>query len=145
MAQPQVDDRSYFESSIRALEAEVANVGVHLAIYSSARQLYAKQIKAMSNALRIEVESGRLTWAQAAKQSQETRNVIMELMRGRSTPVGRAIAEDMKRNGRTLNERSRTRLSRCTVRMWCSTVFPRSSRTKFMRRLWNPPAAQSRA
>lgn len=104
MAQPQIDDRSYFESSIRALEAEIANVGVHLAIDSSARQLYSKQIKAMSNALRTEVESGRLTWAQAARQAQETRNVIMELMRGRSTPVGHAIAEDMKRNGRTLNE-----------------------------------------
>ena len=104
LPQSQTDDRSAFESAIQALEAEAANAGVHLTIDSVARRLYTTQIRAMADALRTDVEAGRLTWAQAAKQAQETRNAIMELMRGRSTPVGRAMAEQLKREGRTLNE-----------------------------------------
>lgn len=104
LAQSRTDDRAEFESAIRALEAEVANAGVHLTVDSTARRLYTTQIRAMADGLRAEVEAGKLTWAQAARRAQETRNVIMDLMRGRSTPVGRAIAERLKKDGRTLNE-----------------------------------------
>jgi len=104
MNQDTRSDRSAFDSAIRALEAEIANVGTHLAIDASARQAYARQIRLMSDELVAAVSSGRMTWAQAAQQAQETRNVIMEVIRGRSTPVGRAIAEAMKSQGRTLNE-----------------------------------------
>lgn len=97
------NDRLLFESAIRALEAEMANVGAHVTIDSASRLTYARQIKAMSDQMRMEVVSGRMTWMQAAQQAQETRNLIMEIIRGKSTPVGRVIAEDMKRNGRTLN------------------------------------------
>ncbi len=41
-------DRDSFESAIRALEAEIANIGSHLVLDSSARQAYAKQINIMS-------------------------------------------------------------------------------------------------
>ena len=48
--------------------------------------------------------SGRITWQQAAEQAQDARNAVMEVIRGRSTPVGRAMAERLKREGKTLNE-----------------------------------------
>lgn len=98
------NDRAIFESSIQALEAEVANIGAHLAVDSAARQAYARQIKLMADDLRRQASSGRITWSQAASQAQETRNAIMEIIRGRSTPIGRAMAEQLKREGKTLNE-----------------------------------------
>ena len=104
MTYSQMEDRLAFESAIRALEAQIANASAHLAIDAPARHLYETQIKAMSDSLRTQAESGKITWAKAAREAQETRNVIMEVMRGRSSPVGRAIAEKLKLNGKTLNE-----------------------------------------
>lgn len=98
------EDKSAFDSAIRALEAEIANAGAHLTIDAAARQAYSRQIQEMANELRLQANSGRITWAQAAKQAQETRNAIMEVIRGRSTPVGRAMAERLKREGKSLNE-----------------------------------------
>lgn len=100
----QQKDREVFESAIRALESEVANIGVHLTVDSAARQAYSKQIRAMSAELRIMASTGKITWAQAASQANEARNIIMEVVRTRSTPVGLAIAQKMKQQGRTLNE-----------------------------------------
>jgi hypothetical protein len=97
-------DRTAFESVVQALEAEIANVGTHLAIDTAARAAYARQIQAMADDLRMQASSGKITWAEAVSRAQETRNLIMEVMRGRSTPVGRALAESLKREGRTLNE-----------------------------------------
>ncbi|SBS25745.1 hypothetical protein MSP8887_00253 [Marinomonas spartinae] len=100
----QQKDKAAFESAIRALESEVANIGAHLTVDSTARQMYSKQIRAMSTELRIMASTGKITWAQAASQANEARNVIMELVRTRSTPIGLAIAQKMKQQGRTLNE-----------------------------------------
>lgn len=99
-----INDRLRFESAIRALEAEIANAGAHLTIDSATRAAYHRMIREMASDLRAQAASGRITWAQAAEQANETRNLVMNVVRGRSTPVGRAIAEGMKRQGRTLNE-----------------------------------------
>ena len=53
-------DKSAFDSAIRALEFEIANAGTHLTIDAAARQSYAMQIQAMANELRGQVASGRL-------------------------------------------------------------------------------------
>lgn len=97
-------DKTAFENAIRALEAEIANAGTHLSIDPAARQTYTRLIREMAEELAAAANSGRMTWAQAAQQAQETRNAIMEVIRGRSTPVGRAMAEQLKREGRTLND-----------------------------------------
>lgn len=104
MTQGNAADRSAFENAVRGLEADIANAGTHLALDAAARQSYSRQIALMAAELRAAASSGRITWAQAAQQAQETRNVIMEVIRGRSTPVGRAMAEQLKREGRTLND-----------------------------------------
>lgn len=97
-------DRTAFDNTIRSLEAEVSNLGTHLAIDSAARQAYTRQIALMAEELSAAANSGRISWDQAAQQAQETRNLVMEMIRGRSTPVGRAMAEQLKREGRTLND-----------------------------------------
>jgi len=104
MANDDPKDRAAFDSAIQALKAEVANAGAHLSLDASARLAYTRQIQAMANDLQFEAMSGRITWAQAAEQAQEARNTIMEIIRGRSTPVGRAMAQSLKAEGKTLNE-----------------------------------------
>ena len=100
----QKNDQQLFENAIRALEAEIANIGTHLTIDASARQAYARQIRAMSNELRMMAQTGRITWLQAAEQASEARNLIMKVIRTRSTPVGLSIAQKIKQQGKTLNE-----------------------------------------
>lgn len=121
------DDRHLFESSIQALEAELANIGTHLVIDSAVRQAYSQQIRAMADDLRMQVSNGKITWSQAASQASETRNAIIEIIRGRSTPVGRAMAEQLKSEGKTLNEL----IARKTQQVHGeNTVFNRLSQTQ---------------
>lgn len=96
-------DDEIFENAIKSLESTAASAGVHLHIDSTARRLYAREIKILSDRLRAEVASGKLTWAQAAEQAQATRNIIMQLIRSRTTPVALAVAQRSKPNGRNLN------------------------------------------
>jgi len=98
------DDEALFERTIKSLEAEIGNAGAHMAIDARARSLYAQEIRRMSAKLRADATSRRITWAVAARQAQETRNLIMGAFRTHSTPVGRAFAESMKQKGLSLNE-----------------------------------------
>lgn len=99
----QHDDNDVFENAVKALEATATSIGAHLEIDATARKIYAREIKAMSDRLRREAAGGKTTWAKAAEQAQTTRNVIMQLSRSRTTPVGRAFAEHKKAEGRGLN------------------------------------------
>ncbi|MDA8523076.1 hypothetical protein [Acidovorax sp. NCPPB 4044] len=97
-------DRSAFETAIWLLKVEMANAGAHMTLDANARLSYTRQIDAMANELRAQAGAGRISWAQAAQQAQDTRNAIMEMVRGRSTPFGRAMAQQLKAEGKTLNE-----------------------------------------
>lgn len=98
------EDEALFEQTMKSLEAQITNAGAHLEIDTRARKLYAQEIKRMSAKLRADAHARRISWATAAKQAQETRNLIMGIIRSRSTPVGRAFAEGMKRKGYSLNQ-----------------------------------------
>lgn len=104
MSDTQQKDKALFEKSMSALRAEIANAGAHVIIDATARKSYAKQVQKMSSELRALASTGKISWAQAAKQANETRNIIMEVIRTKSTPVGKAIAQSMKKKGKTLNE-----------------------------------------
>ncbi|UTW01034.1 hypothetical protein KDW99_07890 [Marinomonas rhizomae] len=102
--QQQQEEKELFESAIRSLQAEIANIGVYITIDAEARRAYSRQILAMASELRFQATSGVISWGEAATQAQETRNAIMSVIRSRSTPVGLALAERLKREGKTLNE-----------------------------------------
>lgn len=104
MAYSYFSEQRVFESAMNALEAEIANAGAYMVIDAEARKMYARQIKAMSAELRGSVAAGKITWAQAAAQAQEARNIIMEVVRSRSSPLGLALAQQLKSQGKTLNE-----------------------------------------
>ena len=97
-------ERTKFERVIRAMEADIANAGAHLGLDARARLLYQKQIHAIATELRSQAGAGKITWQIAAEQAAEARNVTMEVIRSRTTPVGRAFAERMKLQGKTFNE-----------------------------------------
>ncbi len=104
MATSESVDQKLFEDVIRAFEAEIANAGAHLYLDSEARAAYAREIRAMSLELSRQAEAGAITWAEAAKRAQETRNAVMDIIRNRSTPVGLSLAQQMKAEGKTLAE-----------------------------------------
>ena len=47
---------------------------------------------------------GKISWKQAAAEAQEVRNIIMSMIRDKSTPIGKAMAQALKSEGKTLNE-----------------------------------------
>lgn len=98
------EDRAIFDRAMRSLESQIANVGVHVAIDSTTRLAYSREIKAMAAKLEKDAFAGKITWTDAAHQAQQTRNLVMEIFRRRSTPVGRAMAEYLKSKGYSLNE-----------------------------------------
>ncbi|BDT61250.1 hypothetical protein MasN3_47440 [Massilia varians] len=97
-------DRIAFEDTIQSLEAQIANLGAHLTIDARARMAYTREIRKMADQLRNNAATGRITWAQAAQEAQETRNLIMDIVRHRSTPIGRSMAQRLKAQGYSLNE-----------------------------------------
>ncbi|MBY6155236.1 hypothetical protein KUV47_18580 [Vannielia litorea] len=98
------EDRDAFESAIRGLHGELANLGAHGVIDGSTRALYDRQVRAMAEELRRKATMGEITWRQAATEANTVRNTVMDSLRGRSTPLGRALAESLKSQGKTLNE-----------------------------------------
>lgn len=98
------EDRTYFDQSMKSLESQVANVGAHVTIDSTTRLANSREIKAMAKKLESDALAGKIIWAQAANQAQEARNLVMEIFRRRSTPVGRAMAQYLKIKGYSLNE-----------------------------------------
>ncbi len=92
------------DDALQSFEAQLANAGAHLGLDGAARAQYGRLIAALADELRAKARSGVITWAEAAAQAHEARNTVMDTIRGRSTPVGRALAERLKSEGRTLNE-----------------------------------------
>lgn len=96
--------REKFESAINTLQGDVSAAAARLSVDPRLRLEYSKRIKEMSADLRAKSNAGVISWEKAAREAQETRNVIMEMVRSRSTPLGRAMAEQIKTEGKTLNE-----------------------------------------
>ncbi len=97
-------DRQAFESAARTLQADVTMAAAMATNDGIVRGRYQASIDAFVAEMRREARAGRITWAEAARRANETRNLTMEILRGRSSPIGRAIAERLKPEGRTLNE-----------------------------------------
>jgi len=98
------NDWALFEDAMATLQAELANAGVHGAVDGSVRAAYDRQVRALSAELRRKALAGHVTWKEAAAEANAVRNTVMENMRWRWTPVGRAYAQSLKSAGRTLNE-----------------------------------------
>ncbi|WP_222888601.1 hypothetical protein [Enterobacter sp. C2] len=96
--------RDKFEQAINALQGDVAAAAARLSVDPRLRLEYSKRIKEMASDLRAKANAGVISWEKAAQEAQITRNLIMDMVRARSTPLGKAMAERLKSEGKTLNE-----------------------------------------
>lgn len=96
--------RDKFEQAINALQGDVAAAAARLSVDPRLRLEYSKRIKEMASDLRAKANAGVISWEKAAQEAQITRNLIMDMVRSRSTPLGKAMAERLKSEGKTLNE-----------------------------------------
>ncbi|MGK3115178.1 hypothetical protein [Candidatus Pantoea formicae] len=95
--------REKFDEAISALQGDISTIAARLSIDPRLRLEYSKLIKKMADDLRSRANMGLITWEKAAQEAHETRNLIMDMIRARSSPLGRAMAEQMKMSGKTLN------------------------------------------
>lgn len=66
-------------------------------------------------------------------EAQETRNLIMDMVRTRSTPLGRAMAERMKTSGVTLNELVAKKLPLCSGQGLTLTAYQKRKKSGLCR------------
>lgn len=125
MAQ-QDPDRQAFDNAVRTLRADVTAAAAMVTWDGAVREQYQRAIGNVVSELEGEVRSGRLSWRGAAEEAVQLRNDAMELMRLRSTPPGRAVAEAMKAQGRTLNEL----VAKNTIELFPGKAFEALSRTE---------------
>ena len=98
------ENREVFDRALDALRGEVAYLAAQFSWDPQLRLQYANQIADFAQQMENEVRSGARTWRSAATEANAVRNATMDMVRSRSSPVGRALAEQMKAQGKTLNE-----------------------------------------
>jgi hypothetical protein len=98
------NDRSAFETAADALQTDVTAAAAMATHDANVRLLYQRTIQNLVEQLRSDAQAQRISWTEAAQAASEARNNAMELLRGRSSPIGLAMAQQMKAQGKTLNE-----------------------------------------
>lgn len=98
------EGKKKLERAIATLQGDVNAASGVLYVDPKLRLEYSRRIKAMSDDLYAKASRGIISWEKAAEEANQTRNLLMELIRYRSTPVGKALAQKMKAQGKTLNE-----------------------------------------
>lgn len=98
------NNEATFDAAMEQLRVQAINLATHLSVDPAVRLAYGRNIQAMSQDLRMQAKLGYISWSEAAAQANTLRNELMEIARSRSTPLGKAMAEQLKKNGKTLNE-----------------------------------------
>jgi len=97
-------DRRLFEHGAEELQAWVNSFLAATNWDVNVRNEYQTSIRAAVGKMRDRALLGEITWQAAAEQLQQTRNDLMQLMRTKSSPIGLAVAEFLKKEGKTLND-----------------------------------------
>lgn len=82
--------REQFEAAVNALQGDVSAAAARLSVDPRLRLEYSKRIKEMAEDLRARANLGLITWEQAAREAQETRNLIMDMVHPAGPCNGRA-------------------------------------------------------
>ena len=92
------------QRALSAFEAEAVNFARRFIPDHSLRQQYIAKVKQMSDAVLDDVRRGVISAEQGQSLANQLRNEILATTRGASSDVGRAWAEALKAQGRTLAE-----------------------------------------
>lgn len=103
--QTQTDnDQVYAEKAIRTMEAELMQFGVRFINDTATRRSYQAQIHQYAQEMLEHLRRGEIAPKEAARLANEARNEILKNSRLTSSDIGRAYAESLKREGKTLSE-----------------------------------------
>lgn len=91
-----------FEIAIKALQAEAASFGSRFINDAKVRADYTKNTSNAATELIGLVKARKITPHEGAQTANAMRNQIMELARARSSDFGKALARDLKPDGKTL-------------------------------------------
>ena len=92
------------EAALRDLEATANSFAVRLIKMAEVRTAYVEQIREMSQSIRAAVEAGEMSADKGAEIANQMRNEILTMQRARDFDLGRALAQQMKNKGITLEE-----------------------------------------
>lgn len=94
----------YLDQELAKLETTASVFAAHFIPDAKVRMDYIKQTKKFSAELQEKVKKNQITPQKAAQQAQSMRNTILEIQRGKSTPLGLSVAEFLKKEGKSLSE-----------------------------------------
>ncbi len=97
-------DKARLETALHQMEVTALNFAQRFINDGPVRMEYIRQTKKLSKEYRAKVNAGSMTVREAARQAQEIRNQILDTQRLRSSDIGRAVAENLKKRGKTLPE-----------------------------------------
>lgn len=86
------------------LQVTAVNFASRFINESPIRTQYISQTQAFAREMLRQVQMGEISISEAVQKSQEMRNAIMRSMRGKSSDLGVAFAEFLKKEGKTLAE-----------------------------------------
>jgi hypothetical protein len=98
------ENKDELSRSLRALDQTTLNFSWRMIKDHQVRTHYLKHSKETAHEIYKAVKKHRISPQQGAKEANRIRNDIMAMMRIRSSEIGRAAAEKIKPNPRTLNE-----------------------------------------
>lgn len=107
-------DPRELDHQIALFRAEIANLAAHMQIDGQARLQYDTRIRQMAEELTQRARRGEITWNDAAAEASTLRNTTLDLIRRRSTPVGKAFAQSIKPSGIDIN----TMIARKTMQLF---------------------------
>ena len=92
-----------FENEIRLLQGALTTAGSFAANDAHVRNIYNQRVAAVATELRNSARNGSISWKHAAEQASMLRNTVMDALRARTSPIGRASAQAMKAQGKSIN------------------------------------------
>jgi hypothetical protein len=104
LAMDQDPARRRLGDALLALEAAGVPFAARAINDEAVRQQYRRSIQDAVQEIIAEVDSGQVSAEIAAARAVDMRNTLMDLARQRSSDLGRAIAEQLKPSGKTLEE-----------------------------------------
>jgi hypothetical protein len=92
------------ETALHQLEATATSFGLRYIKMAEVRATYVQQIHEMSQSIRAAVQSGQLAADKGAEMAHAMRNEILASARSRDFDYGRALAQQMKAKGISLEK-----------------------------------------
>lgn len=97
-------DRVQLEQVLRSVEASLTAAAGQIIHDGPVREAYIREVRRAVGDIRRRFETGAITVRFAAEEASTMRNIALENLRAQTSPLGKAIAKNLKDQGKTLND-----------------------------------------